>query len=409
MTFLLRVDGPRWQRTVDAVLADRDDPGTGGRVVPVAKSNGYGLGQALLARQMGARGRPVLAVGTIYEALDPHLDWGADLLVLTPWQVAEPQALDAWQRARQRYGTMLITTIGDATSLRTIAEESITHPARPVRVVVEGQTSTKRFGFIQPELQAALRDPVVEQAMAAGALRLAGLALHLPIAPPQIAKTEPTRHLIDAPSTEPVVAGSGTVQQAVAWAQWWLAEVGRCGEATGGEADFSCAADLWVSHLGPEELRQTRAALPDVPVHPRIGTALWLGDVGSMQATGVVLAVHKADGGGAGYFQKRLPAGSHLAVVGGGTNHGVAMAGPIGAASVRRRASTAASGLLNAAGWVPSPFRWNGKRLRFLEAPHASVSLVIVPKGVRPPEVGAELDCQVRFSTSAFDQVVGLE
>lgn len=410
MTFLLRVDPHRWNHTVDAVLAGRDDPGTGGRVIPVAKSNGYGLGQALLARQMSQRERPVLAVGTIYEALDDHLDWSADLLVLTPWHLAEPQSLQAWRRARHRYGTMLITTIADTPSLHAIAEESLGHPARPIRILVEGLTSTKRFGFIQPELQAALREPVVVEALAAGALRLAGLALHLPIAPPQIARTEPTRHLVDEPSAEPVIEGSGVVRQAVSWANWWLAEVGRCSEAaTGDEADFSCAADLWVSHLGHDELQQARAALPDVPVHPRIGTALWLGDTGAMQAAGVVLAVHRADAGGAGYFQHRLPGGSHLVVVGGGTNHGVAMSGPIGAATLRRRVSTAANGLLDAVGRVPSPFRWQGKRLRFLEAPHASVSLLIVPKGVRPPEVGEELPCQVRFSTSHFDQVLGLE
>ncbi len=186
MTFLLRVDGHRWRHTVDAVLQGRDDPGTGGRVVPVAKSNGYGLGQALIARQMRHRQRPVLSVGTIYEALEEHLEWNADLLVLTPWQVGEPQALDAWRRARHRYGTMLITTIADTASLHAIAEESLAHPARPIRILVEGLTSVKRFGFPQPELQAALREPVVVEAMAAGALRFAGLALHLPIVPPQV-------------------------------------------------------------------------------------------------------------------------------------------------------------------------------------------------------------------------------
>ncbi len=164
-----------------------------------------------------------------------------------------------------------------------------------------------------------------------------------------------------------------------------------------------------MSHLNHDELHQMRAALPDVPVHPRIGTALWLGDIGALQAYGVVLAVHRADAGGAGYFQHRLPGGSHLVIVGGGTNHGVAMSGPIGSATLRRRLSTAATGLLDAVGRVPSPFRWQGKRLRFLEAPHASVSLVVVPKGVRPPEVGAELPCQVRFSTARFDEVLGLE
>ena len=47
-------------------------------------------------------------------------DVDADLLVLTPWQVGEPQALDAWRRVRHRYGTMLITTIADTPSLHPI-------------------------------------------------------------------------------------------------------------------------------------------------------------------------------------------------------------------------------------------------------------------------------------------------
>ena len=114
MTFVLTVDPDRWHANVDAALAARDDPATGGTVVPVAKSNGYGLGQALVAHQMRARRRPVLSVGTVYEALDAHLEWDADLLVLTPWNVAEAQADAAWKQARQRYGTMLITTIADA-------------------------------------------------------------------------------------------------------------------------------------------------------------------------------------------------------------------------------------------------------------------------------------------------------
>jgi hypothetical protein len=65
--------------------------------------------------------------------------------------------------------------------------------------------------------------------------------------------------------------------------------------------------------------------------------------------------------------------------------------------------------VLDAAGRALSPFRWRGKRLRFLEAPHASVSLVLVPKGMPAPKVGDELPCQMRYSTSVFDQVVGLE
>ena len=408
MTFVLTVDPDRWHANVDAALAARDDPATGGTVVPVAKSNGYGLGQALVAHQMRARRRPVLSVGTVYEALDAHLEWDADLLVLTPWNVAEAQADAAWKQARQRYGTMLITTIADAASLRAAARESMAHPGRPVRVLVEGLTSVSRFGFSEQGLTAALADPEVAAALGSGALRLAGLALHLPMVEPQIARTAAGRHLASDSAAEPVIAGSGKTRQTVSWALWWLAAVSRCSATAGSGADFSCAPHLWVSHLSPGELGEVRAALPDVPVHPRIGTALWLGDPGSLQARGVVLAVHPAKPGGVGYFQHRVPNGGHLVVVGGGTNHGVAMSGPIGAATMKRRATTAGNGLLEAVGRVLSPFRWQGKRLWFLEAPHASVSLVVVPKGVRPPVVGDELPCQLRLTTAHFDQVIGL-
>ncbi len=410
MTFLLRVDGQRWQANVDAVLSRRDDAATGGSVIPVAKSNGYGLGQAALARQMRHRRRSVLSVGTVFEAVEPHLEWDADLLVLTPWNLAEQHAAAAWEQARLRYGTMLITTLADTASLRALAQESLQHPGRPVRVLLEGLTSVRRFGFTQPELSAALREEVVAEAMAAGALRLAGLALHLPLAAPLVPDTKASRHLASDPSLEPHIEGSGKVQQAVSWGQWWLTEVSRCHQAAAGtDADFSCAADLWTSHLSEQELGDVRAALRDVAVHPRIGTALWLGDIGSLQAFGVVLAVHPADAGGAGYFQRRLPKGANLVIVGGGTTHGVAMTGPIGSATLRRRATTAGNGLLEAAGRVLSPFRWHGKRLWFHEAPHASVSLVVVPKGVRPPQVGEELPCQIRLSTARFDQVLGLQ
>jgi len=394
VTFLLRVDRQRWQANVDRVLAQYD--AAGGQLVPVAKSNGYGLGQALLAHQMRERRRPVLAVGTVYEALDPHLEWDADLLVLTPWNAGEAAAQTAWATARQRYGTMLITTVADSESLRALAAAAADHPARPVRVLLEGLTSVRRFGFTQPELLATLHDPTVRQALASGALRLAGLALHLPLVPPELAKTDPT--------LAPQLPGSGRAQQAGAWALWWLAQVANL--PSGDDTDLSAAPGVWVSHLTPADLDALRAAVPNLPVYPRIGTALWLGDAASLRASGTVLAVHTGAQPGAGYFQRRVPNGASLVVVGGGTSHGVALSGPIGAATFRRRISTAGSGVLDAAGRVVSPFRWRGKRLWFHEAPHASVSLLVVPKGVPVPVVGDELPCQVRLTTSHFDQVV---
>lgn len=405
MTFLLQVDGPRWQANVDQVLAQCDDPTTGGRVVPVAKSNGYGLGQAVLSRQMRARNRAVLSVGTVFEAIEQALEWDGDLLVLTPWNVADQVAQQAWQQAWHDYGTRLITGVGDTASLRALAQAA--RPDRPTRVLIEGLTSVQRFGFIEPEVHAVLRDPVVLEAIGSGALRFAGTALHLPIATPDVRSTEATRHL-GSTTTGPVAAGSAKVVQAAQWAQVWLARMAELQSHAGSGADFSAAADIWVSHLTATELQQLRAALPGTRVHPRIGTALWLGDVDSLQPSGVVLAVHAAAAGGAGYFQRRVPSGAHLVVVGGGTNHGVGLTAPIGAASLRRRVTTAGNGLLDAAGRPVSAFRWQGKRLWLHEAPHASVSLVIVGKGIRPPTVGDLLPAQVRLSTARFDEVLGL-
>lgn len=404
MTFVLQVDGQGWRANIDAVLAQRDDPATGGRVVPVAKSNGYGLGQALLAREMRARHRTVLSVGTVYEAIEQHLEWDGELLVLTPWNVADQAAERAWRQARHDYGTRLITTVGDSASLRALAKAA--RPERPTRVLIEALTSVQRFGFIEPEIHAALRDPAVVAAVGTGALRFAGSALHLPIATPDV-RSAAARHL-GPTTTGPVVAGSAKVVQAVEWGQVWLARMAEMQAGAGAAADFSSAADIWVSHLSAQELQQLREALPGTPVHPRIGTALWLGDVDSLQPGGVVLAVHPSTPGGAGYFQRHVPSGAHLVVVGGGTNHGVGLTAPVGAATLRRRVTTAGNGLLDAAGRPMSAFRWQGKRLWLHEAPHASVSLVLVGKGVRPPNVGDILPAQIRLSIAHFDEVVGL-
>lgn len=404
MTFLVHVDGQRWRAQLDRVLVEQDDRAAGGVVVPVIKSNGYGLGAGFLCDELKPHSRSIVAAGTPEEALDPELAWDRDVLVLTPWQVADTAAQPVWGRAFARHGDRLVSTIADAASLRALAR--VASPSAPRRIVLEGLTPVQRFGFTQQALEAALEDPVVASALATGALRLAGLALHLPIAAPDAPPTGPGKQFGADPADQPVVAGGARVQVAARWGLWWLALVHRLGQRLEQRADLSGAVDLWVSHLGTAELRALRQALPDVPVHPRVGTALWLGDAGSLQAAGVALAVHPWSPGGAGYFQRRLPKGVTLVVVGGGTNHGVALSGPIGSVSLRRRATTAGNGLLEAAGRSLSPFRLGGQRLWFHEAPHASVSLVVVPKGVVPPVVGEELPCQIRFTTARFDVVL---
>ena len=71
MTFTLHVDGERWRAhtsaTVDAVrtaISAGTHQHTDGDLVPVAKGNGYGIGNDRLAREVARLGLTRLAVGT---------------------------------------------------------------------------------------------------------------------------------------------------------------------------------------------------------------------------------------------------------------------------------------------------------------------------------------------------------
>jgi hypothetical protein len=97
-----------------------------------------------------------------------------------------------------------------------------------------------------------------------------------------------------------------------------------------------------------------------------------------------------------------------VAVVSGGTSHGVALTAPRPARSARQRAAAAGSGALEAAGRFRSPFRLpSGGHAWFLEPPHMHVSMLRIPRGTIPPPVGELLECDVRFTTVAPDAILG--
>ena len=150
-------------------------------------------------------------------------------------------------------------------------------------------------------------------------------------------------------------------------------------------------------------------ALPDVELRLRLGTRLWLGDPQALRASGTVLAVHPAPSGGVGYRQRRGPSGGTLIVVSGGTSHGIGLEGPTPAASLRQRTVAVGSGALEAAGRALSPFIWQGRKRWFAEPPHQQVSMLWLPRGCQAPNVGDQLAAEVRFTTSRFDAVLGLE
>ena len=110
-----------------------------------------------------------------------------------------------------------------------------------------------------------------------------------------------------------------------------------------------------------------------------------------------------------GYRQRTGPKDGTLVVVSGGTSHGIGLTAPTPAATVRQRVVTAGTGALDAAGRAMSPFRWQGKQRWFAEPPHQHVSMIWLPAGVVVPAVGDRLDADVRFTTSRFDAIVGLD
>lgn len=422
MSFVLHVDGLRWRAGVESVRdAVRGAVGTGeagsGDVVPVAKGNGYGLGNARLAREASRLGVGALAVGTVGELADVAADFAGDLLVLEPYEPADAGARTGWAAtAGSEHAGRVIRTVSSAAGLRGVLADA--SAAAPVRLVLEGLTSMRRFGLERTKLGDVLADDEVRAAIGAGVLQLEGLALHLPLVQPQPPhRADPGAQWHDAAVGPAAPAGAtARVQEVLGWAYAWAQQLAEpaTGPAEGALTEPVAAQrlspTLWVSHLDDAELRVVRAALPGVPLRVRIGTRLWLGARSTLVARGTVLAVHPVRRGErSGYQQRRTAREGTVLVVGGGTAHGVALAAPSPVRSARQRVVAAGSGVLEAGGWALSPFTVAGRQRWFAEPPHMQVSLVQVGTGVALPAVGDEVDCDVRLTTATFDQVLGLD
>ena len=429
MTFTLHVDAVRWRTHQDSVRdqvralvrvgaegATADAETALGDLVPVAKGNGYGVGNVRLAREAARLGVPTLAVGTAFELPAIATAFDGDLLVLAPYEPADAIAAAAWDvELQSSYARRIILTIGSATAL-TLALARATALA-PARVVIEGITSTGRYGLQADEIDALLHSEAVRDAIAAGSLRLEGLALHEPMAQPgQDRRAVPGSRWHDATiAPAPPVGATERVHEVLSWALGWQRQLGDLSaavvELTGSAPDgLSTSPALWLSHLTDDELATLRGALPGVALQVRIGTRLWLGDREALVARGTVLAVHDVTKGErSGYRQRRAPGDGMVLVVGGGTSHGVALAAPSPATSMRQRVVTAGSGVLEAGGRAMSPFTVAGKQRWFAEPPHMHVSLIRVPGGIVVPPVGGQVDCDVRLTTCYPDVVLGLD
>ncbi len=408
MSLTLHVDGPRWRERAGSV-ADAVDTALGGgpagpggtrTVVPVAKGNGYGLGNARLAAEAIRLGAGVLAVGTVFELDDVASTFGGDLLVLEPFDPRDSASAQAWSAVvTGPFAARVIRTLASREAVAAVLAEARTREggqgARP-RVVLEGLTSMWRFGLDEGAVDQVLDDPAL-----ADLVHLEGLALHLPLVQPA-APRRPAIAMLHDSEVRVVERGSARAREVVAWGLLWTERLA----ARLGERAPDQATTLWVSHLDDDELRAVRADLPDLPVRLRLGTRLWLGDRSLLRVTGTVLAVHDVPGGGAGYTQRGA---DRLVVVSGGTAHGISLAAPAAMTGIRSRVVAAGTGALEAVGRNRSPFAWQGRKLWLVEPPHMHVAQLRLDRGARAPAVGDELDVDVRFTTLRADRVVGLD
>jgi hypothetical protein len=310
-------------------------------IIPVAKGNGYGFGLAGLARRTQWLGCDTIAVGTYREVPAVRSRFDGDIVVLEPWR---PFTADL------AYGPRIVHTVGRVADLAALGLRD----DRP-RVVLEGLTSMHRHGF-------SVADLLVAEGAARG-VRVEGHALHLPLGEGHVGEVE--AWVTDAPAR-----------------RWYL------------------------SHVTQAELARLAQAHPDLELRPRIGTELWLGDRSALSARATVLDAHPVERGDqVGYRQRRMLRSGTLLVVAGGTAHGIGLEGPSSAVSPRHRLRSLAKGGLDAAGRSMSPYTVSGKQRWFVEPPHMQVSMILVPSGEDVPEIGDEVEVQVRFTTTTFDHV----
>lgn len=314
-------------------------------IVPVAKGNGYGFGIERLAREVMDLGLDTIAVGTPPEVDHVPAEFAGDIVVLQPWRPGDPLPTDP----------RVILTASRPADIAQLAD------AGRRRVLLEVLTPMQRHG-LTPEELAGVRG------LLAG-IDLVGWTVHLPM---------PT-------------ASGGNVPIATRVARQAL-DVSR--------------VPVWFSHLDERDYAATRSAL-FADSRLRVGTALWLGDPGSRRTTASVLDVHPVSRGErVGYWQRAMPGDGHVVVVSGGTAHGIALEAPTAAASWRQRAVSAAEGSLAAVSLARSPFTIAGTKRWFVEPPHMQSSMVFLPRRVRPPEVGAEVEVELRLTTSSVDAVI---
>lgn len=361
MTFSISIAGDAWRAYTNSVR-DRVHAAEAA-LVPVIKANGYGLGQQLLAAESARLGIRAISVGTIFEVSSVASAFLGDIIVMEPIDPRDEVAARKWaELSHSELGPRLIATVATSRGLDLVID-TFEHP----RVLLEGLTSMRRFGFEGPKLREAWKHAAA--AVSDGRLRLHGLTVHLPLQP----RSEDFDEILQLAD-----------------------EI----------ADFDTTAHIMLSHVDVSQLEILRRHNPALRFSLRLGTSLWLGDRSFLTAQGTVLSVHRVKRGQTfGYHHRRAGSDGFVVVVSGGTSHGIALHAPSPARTIRQRLVALGLGVFNAGGRVKSPFVWKQTPLWFAEPPHQLVSMLWVPAHTEPPQVGAVLAATVRYTITHADEV----
>ena len=380
MTFSLTVDSVKFRGHLVSVM--NSYAAAGAELVPVVKGNGYGFGRRLLAQEASRLGCNRIAIGTVWELGQTLADFAGEILVLEPFNSADESAVAQWRDHLEHNAARIIVTVSnvDLAAVRSAGAKNI---------YLEGKTSLSRFGILHHDMQSITNFHD---------LNVLGLSLHLPIVQPA-SKVDATTEISSA-------FDGATLSQTMTETWNWIVLYQELA------TKFSLPKHLSLSHISEDQVKSLKKMMQsynfDLAIDVRVGTKLWLGAPSSLQASGTVLQIHEiTHKQTVGYQQTEAGNNKRLIIVSGGTAHGVAMAAPSNASSLRKKGVAIAEGFSQAIGKVRSPFSHNGKNFDFVEPPHMQVSMLW--SNDMSIAIGDELNCNVRNTTSNFDRVLGLD
>jgi len=380
MTFLLNVNAAKFRGHLVSVMNSYATAGA--ELVPVIKGNGYGFGRGLLASEAARLGSNRIAIGTVWELGQSLADFAGEILVLEPFNSSDTSAVAQWRAHLEHNADRIIVTVSNV-------DLAAVRAAGAKNIYLEGKTSLSRFGILHLDMQS------IENF---NDLKVQGLSLHLPIVQPAI-KVDATTEISSA-------FNGATLSKSMTETWNWIVLYQEL------STKFALPKHLSLSHITESQLKSLKKMMQsynfDMEIEVRVGTKLWLGEPSALQATGTVLQIHELmNSRTVGYQQTNSGNNKRLIVVSGGTAHGVAMAAPSTASSLRKKGVAIAEGFSQAIGKVRSPFSFKGKNLDFVEPPHMQVSMLW--SNDMKIAVGDNLNCNVRNTTSNFDCVLGLD